>query len=237
MVHAQWIPEPGLAAGRADDVPSRIRRADRVSVINSHASHGKYAHVHLLWNGNLSIPAGVRASGPRSDRPRRRVAGRLSPSACAKFRSIVPAYAQMQGRAPPASPPAVQRQDQTTKAERRNFAPVMAAACHRRPANQDTLIARKEPKGDEPTRRQPRRAVPDRDYRRWLCRLPLRAAPGTAAAARGRRDRDRLTDRLHALHVAAARGRRRNGRSAAYRGLAVGHAAAHPPHPRPRRRR
>jgi hypothetical protein len=44
----------------------------------------------LRWNGNLSIPAGVRDSGPRSDRPRRRVAGRLSPSACAKFHSIVP---------------------------------------------------------------------------------------------------------------------------------------------------
>jgi hypothetical protein len=34
-----------------------------------------------------------------------------------------------------------------------------------------------------------------------------------------------------------APGRRRHGRSAAYRGLPVGHAAAHPPHPRPRRRR
>jgi hypothetical protein len=53
-------------------------------------SHQK-ADSDLCWNGNLSIPAGVRDSGPRSDRPRRRVAGRLSPSACAKFRSIVPA--------------------------------------------------------------------------------------------------------------------------------------------------
>jgi nucleoside-diphosphate-sugar epimerase len=58
---------------------------------------------------------------------------------------------------------------------------------------------------------------------------------GCCHAARG--DRDCLADRLHVVPVASSRGRRRHCRSAAYRSIPIGHAAAHSPRPWPRRQR
>ena len=103
-----WLPVYAAAIGAG--VPPENRRVQAAGcVARQTPRHEK------TTDGNPSIPAGVRDSGPRSDKPRRPVAGQPSTNGWVRIPFHPPAGAQTQGRAIPTSPPAVRTQDQTTK--------------------------------------------------------------------------------------------------------------------------